>query len=362
MAALGTMPLVPAPTVAATPTHQLTTPSEVAAAVEQARSRGADVALALDVPRTGETVAGRVVINGWAADLRAGGAGVEPNSFEVRLESPQTSQVLGLARSAQQRPDVAALIGKPPSTTRNFTLGWETCSFPPGRYRLTAAAAAQDTVTSYSTTADLTVAPCPTATDSPLFQDPLDGSIPQWTIGRFNWCTYEYSDGEYRVSSRPANPYGGCADPDTLKTVFQDFVLEVDARVLDPTPSGAARVGFRGITKVIREPRWQQFGSGYGVQLFPATRTVGLVYDDGTTDHAIAESHSDAVRSGDAVNHLTVRAVGSRLSVLVNGDVALDLEDDRLPWGMIMLGADAPPGQTATAAFSNLAIYRAKRN
>src|SRR5713226_5913298 len=112
MTVVGATVLVPVPRSAAMPTLQDAIPTEVAAAVEQARTQGADVALAFDVPRAGSSVAGLVVVDGWAADLRAGGAGVEPNSFEVRLESQGPSQVLGLARSARQRPDVAAIIGK----------------------------------------------------------------------------------------------------------------------------------------------------------------------------------------------------------------------------------------------------------
>jgi hypothetical protein len=341
---------------AAAQTLRASSPEEIRAAVQTAQARGADVAIDFDVPGQGDTVSGLVPLVGWAADLRAGGSGIEHDSVRVSLGTGNQQDEPSAAADLGVRSDVAAVLGLPRGMTQGYLVGWHTCTFPPGPYRVEAAAAAAGTTMSSTVSREVTVAPCPSAPDVPLLADPLDGSIPQWTVGRFRWCEFEYADGEYRVMTTAANPHGGCNDPDTARIIFADFRLDVDVRLVEPTAVAAANIPIRGVVRVPPEPGWSTFTAGYILQLRPVAGTVALLYDTGTTTTRIAEAPATGAHPGAATNHVTIVAQGSRIRVLLNGEPALDLADERHRWGWIGLGAGGRTG--AQAAFRNLEVRR----
>jgi hypothetical protein len=320
----------------------------------QRQSAQADeVVVALDEPAPGAVLTGHAAVVGWAADLAPDGPGIDPTNVQVWIGGASGTP-LGFAQYGWQRDDVAGRLGQSRYARTGFRLGWEACTFPPGPYQVVAYAWRQDSAVAGLASLDVSVGPCAQAPGSILFADSLDGGNRLWPTGASVECALRYEGGEYHVHKLGAAGAEDCAPPDVERTVYGDFALEVDVRLLDPSPSRFASVAFRsGIAEFST-----RYFAGYAVHLNPVLGTVELVDDLGTSYTRLAAAQPTSVRAGGATNRVGIVAAGSRIQVLVNGETALEIDDDRHVWGTIGIGAGAPRGDEAQAAFRNLVVRR----
>jgi hypothetical protein len=344
----------PAPMPAASPIVDVAvTDSSGQNAVEGTHTSGNHLTFAIDEPRAGERLSGYRTITGWAADLLPGGPGIDPKNVQVWIDGAQGSP-LGFAQYGWQRDDVAGMLGDTRFAQTGFRLGWDTCTFPPGDYHIVVYGWRQDTSEVGLTSVDVTVEPCALAAGSVLLADPLDSANQLWPTGANDECAHRYQGGEYRVLKLAPNAAEDCAPPDVERTVYGDFTLEVDVQLRDPSPSAFATIGFRVDVAELSS----HYMAGYAVRLNPVLGTVSLVHDVGPTYTRLAETRPGSLRAGEATNRVQIVAEGPRLTVLVNWEPALEVYDDRHPWGTVALGAGAPRGESAEAAFRNLVIRR----
>jgi len=189
---------------------------------------------------------------------------------------------------------------------------------------------------------------------SVLMTDPLDGSNPYWQVVTTESCAIGYQSGSYHVGKLPAARAEDCGAHDVESTVYADFALEVDVRLVDAPPAAFASIGLREDIAEFST----QFLAGYAVHIDPELGTVALVYDYGTTYTRLAEARPASLRPAGEWNRVAITATGPRIQVAVNGEVALDVQDARHPWGTITLGVGAPGDESAEAAYRNFELRR----
>src|SRR5579884_359280 len=127
------------------------------------------VLVTIEEPQPGQTVAGEIVVRGWALDLRAtDGPGIRETRGGIqvwmdRRAGAATGQLLGDATYGAERPDVAAARGERFRRT-GFSLTWDTCLVPTGRHSLQVFAESAVVSPQFGfAQVDVVVAPCPAA-------------------------------------------------------------------------------------------------------------------------------------------------------------------------------------------------------
>jgi len=138
------------------------------------------VALLLETPLKGDTLAGPLVVAGWAADPRAGGGpGVDVDNIQVWLGAPERGRFLGRA-DIVPRPDV------PERLNANFEVAgfrwtWDPCTLAPGPWGIYVRATSTFDRAAYHTrSADVMVVGCPEA--APTAQPPTDLLGVRWDL------------------------------------------------------------------------------------------------------------------------------------------------------------------------------------
>ena len=73
--------------------------------------------------------------------------------------------------------------------------------------------------------------------------DALDGSNPYWQVISTDECAIGYESGSYHVRKLPAARAEDCGAHDVERTLYADFALEVDVRLVDAPPAAFASIG-----------------------------------------------------------------------------------------------------------------------
>ncbi len=299
------------------------------------------VMVTVEAPGDGETVAGEVVVRGWAIDRRAqDGSGVRatPGGVQVWLDrgaGSATGQLIGDATYGEDRPEVGQRFGDRYRQS-GFALTWNTCLVPQGRHTLQVFAESEPASPQFGM-AELSVevGPCPTASQpsevvgsQPLRANPIWQEIAQRTAElrglaplkelyhapltretferRYQAEYARYYQSQDVDTSRLLLVAFGLLDPGfNLAAALQSFqttlpigLYDVDSGVLfvsrDPPTSPLARVTMaHEITHALQDQHYDLS------TLLPSSRTSGTADQQGLGPDA--ESARRALVEGDAV-------------------------------------------------------------
>ena len=153
-----------------------------------------------------------------------------------------------------------------------------------------------------------------------------------------------YGDGEYyvaRLAGTGGSPYVMRAER------YDDFLVELDARLLEPTADAYLFLDFR----------WQPSGERYTFALAPDDGAFTLrrhTEQEGTT--VIGWTPDEAIHAGTAWNRLGVRAQGPDIVLLVNGKEVGRTRDDALREGSLGFGVGHFADRAAEARFTNMVV------
>ena len=153
-----------------------------------------------------------------------------------------------------------------------------------------------------------------------------------------------YAEGEYYVARLPGT--GG--SPYVMRAErYYDFLVELDARLIEPTTDAYLFLDFR----------WQPSGERYTFALAPDDGAFTLrrhTEQEGTT--VIGWTPIEAINAGTAWNRLGVRAQGPEIVLLVNGKEVGRTRDDALREGSLGFGVGHFADRAAEARFTNLVV------
>ncbi len=174
------------------------------------------------------------------------------------------------------------------------------------------------------------------------FSDPASG----WPVQSSDAATRRvgYADGEYYVARLPGSggsPYVMREEP------FGDFLLEVDARLLEPTADAYVFVDFR------RQPG----GEHYSFVVAPDEGAFIVRRNTDRTGVTVLDwTRAAAIQPGPATNRLGVRARGDELTLLVNGEAVGQARAEDTRAGGFGFGVGSLNDGAAEARFRNLVI------
>ena len=177
-----------------------------------------------------------------------------------------------------------------------------------------------------------------------LFQDDFSDPASGWEVGDYDGGNVGYKDGAYYVASTQENStMWGVAH-----TSFDDVVIEVDATQVLAGPDNNNDYGV-----ICRE---QGDGKGYYLLIsgdgFYAIAKTGA---DGF-DWLAEWTKGDAIRQGNATNHIRAICSGSTLSLFVNGERVATAQDNTYPKGDIALTATTYEEDPTQIRFDNLVV------
>ncbi|HEU5328089.1 MAG TPA: hypothetical protein VFU78_08350, partial [Thermomicrobiales bacterium] len=181
---------------------------------------------------------------------------------------------------------------------------------------------------------DQKTAPPPPPVSKVIFQDDFSNPNSGWIGG-------SYEQGGYRMTADMANASSVALHPKLRN--LTDTKIEVDARKLG---------GPDDSTGVVIMARVRDFNNFY-LFIVTSNGAAGIVKMTGGTGTVLAMGQNAAIHQGNATNHLQVDCVGKTLTLFVNGQKVLEIQDGDLASGDLMLGVNAGSKPGGDILFDN---------
>lgn len=191
----------------------------------------------------------------------------------------------------------------------------------------------------------------PPAPHGIVLRDDFSDQSSGWPTGQEPAYGYErsYANGEYLIAS----PSGlrGLARANRTDLLLRNIVVEVDARLPNPSPKVGVFVGVRlDATGYLRFEVWPDY------RFCVFTRMTG-VRDEVVPARLVYRSDYQTIHPGTAINRIGIRALGSTFVGLVNGEEVLRLDDGSFLEGGLTLGVlGTSPELAVEARFDNLVV------
>jgi hypothetical protein len=188
--------------------------------------------------------------------------------------------------------------------------------------------------------------PAPPTQANVLFQDDFSNPASGWEVGDYDTGSAGYKDGVYAViSSNTTSTMWGVANRS-----FDNLVIEVDATQVSAGPTNDNDYGV-----ICRE---QGDGNGYYLLVSGDGYYAILKGAGGEFEKLVDWTQSDAVRQGNATNHIKAVCNGSTLELSVNGQRLATASDSTFTQGDIALTTTTYEDVPSEVHFDNLAVSK----
>jgi serine/threonine protein kinase len=203
----------------------------------------------------------------------------------------------------------------------------------------------QSTATRFPTSTPRPTNTPPAESGGLLFQDDFSDSGSGWEVGDYDFGSVGYGAGYYYIiSSETEQMMWGLAAQD-----FSDLTVEVDAtQISGPTNDNNAY----GIMC-----RVQPNDDGYVLRVSGDGYYAIHRIADGEFEPLVDWAASDAIRQGNANNHITAVCDGTYLALFINGELLAEANDETFGQGDIALTATTYEAEPTEIHFDNLAVY-----
>ncbi len=172
-----------------------------------------------------------------------------------------------------------------------------------------------------------------------------------FTTNSAGWRTFNGREGSARVGDGRLDltVIGPQQDVWTvMRGSYDDFKLEIDGGLL----SGSDDTSYGVIFRYQDDDNYYQFDvDGQG------SYTLGKIVN-GEWEPIIDLTATDAIQTGQALNHFEVRAVGDRITVSINGHQLNQVQDPTFARGGIGVTGGLDSASTSQVVFRTLRIYR----
>jgi hypothetical protein len=177
-----------------------------------------------------------------------------------------------------------------------------------------------------------------------LFEDDFSDPGSGWEVGDYDSGSVGYSDGAYAVSAEGYNTMWGLAYQS-----FSDLVVDVDAeQVSGPSNDNT---GYGVMCRV--QPNGMD---GYLLRISGDGLCSIFKVVDGGPEAIVDWAASDAIRQGNASNHLSVVCDGADLALFVNGEIVAETSDTTFSEGDIALAATSYEAEATEVLFDNVVV------
>lgn len=140
-----------------------------------------------------------------------------------------------------------------------------------------------------------------------LFFDDFSTQVYGWTVGDFNYGSFEYLNGEYRMNAKVSPAWLGSRSGHK----YTDYILEVDVR------NASGTFGYYGLLFEFAED-WSQY---YVFQIDTNGRYVIFLFNSDNSGGWLSDGYSPSIHTGTATNHLKLERNGSQIWAYANGEL-----------------------------------------
>lgn len=180
-----------------------------------------------------------------------------------------------------------------------------------------------------------------------LFEDDFNSPNSGWEVGDYDDGSVGYGDGYYFVISRQqGKAMWGLGYQD-----FTDLVIEVDATQVSGPANNNNGYGVKCRVQPVGTG-----GDGYAFLISGDGYYSIHVVSGGHYESLVDWTPTDAVRQGNATNHLRAICDGSHLALFVNGQLVGETEDTTYTSGDISLIAVTLEPEATEVRFDNLVV------
>jgi serine/threonine-protein kinase len=192
----------------------------------------------------------------------------------------------------------------------------------------------------------------PAPTGEVLFQDDFSDPNSGWDDWETdNGSVAGYKDGHYYVQTNTTVWMWGRSNHH-----FTDVVIDVDARQVAAPSNNNNGYG------VICRVQSNDWGDGYGLVIAGDGNYSIQKIIEGDWEPIIDWTYSDVINQGNASNDIRAVCDGSRLVLIVNGEIVAQAEDDEFPSGDVSLvGTTFEEGELTEIHFDDLVVTRPTR-
>jgi serine/threonine-protein kinase len=188
----------------------------------------------------------------------------------------------------------------------------------------------------------------PTRTPEPsaglLFEDDFSDPGSGWEEWNDEDGSVGYGDGYYYVVGvAEAIQIFGSGPQD-----FSDLVIDIDAVQVSSAPTSINAYGVMC--------RLQSDGDGYLLRISGDGEYAIQRVVDGSFEYLVEWTESDVINQGNAANHLHVVCDGTRLALIVNGELLAEAEDDAFAEGDIALTVTTFESEPTEVHFDDLLV------
>lgn len=171
---------------------------------------------------------------------------------------------------------------------------------------------------------------------------------------------FDATSGEYRLALTDAQRGYVYYRPSPDGRTFGDFRLDIDARRVAGPDNGVIGIVFRIQQPIAGATTFERYNFTITPEGF---YSLTMIKTDGTATIIAPRTVSQAIRKGDALNHLTVIAKGSQLTLAINDETVGTFSGQVVAPGGVGVYVGNPPNSSAPAGmeagFSNLLITAA---
>ena len=189
--------------------------------------------------------------------------------------------------------------------------------------------------------------PSPVPTNIYL-QDDFSSTDSGWEIGEYDFGSVGYKEGVYFVAATIIEiPMWGVAN-----RTFDNVVIEVDATQVSSGPGNNNAYG------VVCREQGDGFGNGYYLRIsgdgfYQIAKAEG---EGGQFQELVGWTETDAIRQGNATNHIMAVCNGSSLELFVNGERLAGVEDSTYTSGDIGFAATSYEDTMTEVHFDNVIV------
>ncbi len=169
------------------------------------------------------------------------------------------------------------------------------------------------------------------STTTIIFQDDFNNPASGWTVSSNDIGEANYDNGQYRLTvKQPGNMIAGM-NPAIDKT--GDFILDIDVKPVISSPDSSYGI-------IIRQKDINRFDNFYYFQIYGDKGAYKVEKQLAGKWSTLVEANAPGnIKTDGSVNHITVKCIGSKMELYVNGEILATLDDNEFLSGFVALAA-----------------------
>lgn len=188
------------------------------------------------------------------------------------------------------------------------------------------------------------------STTTTIFQDDFSNPSSGWTVSSSDIGEANYYNGQYRLSIK--QPGHMIAGMNPAIDRIDDFILDIDMQPMISSPDSSYGI-------IVRQKDINRFDSFYYFQIFGDEGAYKIEKQSAGKWSTLIEANAQGnIKTDGSVNHITIKCIGPKMELYINGEILATLDDDSFLNGFVALAAMSGTDQDSQVdvIFDNIVI------